>query len=116
MMTDWHRLVAQTGDGSFDGWTEMRAQFFEQNMRQSVKCSLLEQQRVRVVSSAESNSRELLASLGINHTSLQLSAIGCLRTDHSTGLQEIHADIQKFEYASRCYIVIVYLVDTDYRM
>jgi len=112
-MKDWHRLVTQTGDGAFDGWTEMRAQFFEQDMRQSLQCSLLEQQRVRVVSSAETNGRDLLSSLGIDHSSLQLSDIGCLRTDHNIGLQEVHADIQKFDYASQCFIVINYLVDTE---
>ena len=42
-----------------------------------------------------------------------MSDIGCLRTDRAIGLQEIHADIQKFEYAVRCYIVIFYLVDTE---
>jgi hypothetical protein len=113
MTKDWHRLVSMTGDGAFDGWNEMRAQFFEQNMRQSLKCSLLEQQRVRVVSSSEVAGRELLHSLGVNESQLQLSDIGCLRTDHNIGLQEIHADIQKFEYASQCFIVIFYLVDTE---
>ena len=111
-MVDWHRLVKEEGDGAFDGWKEMRAQFFEQNMRQSLSCSLLEQQRVRVVSSAEMRARELLRSLGVDETKLSMSDIGCLRTDHSIGLQEIHADIQKFEYAARCYVVIFYLVDT----
>ena len=53
MMKDWHRLVTASLDGGFDQWREMRAQFFEQNMRQSLRCLLLEQQRVRVVSRAE---------------------------------------------------------------
>jgi len=57
--------------------------------------------------------RELLRSLGVDESLLKMSDIGCLRTDHSVGLQEIHADIQKFEYAARCYIVIFYLVDTE---
>ena len=113
MMKDWHRLVASELDGGFTQWTEMRAQFFEQDMRQSLQCSLLEQQRVRIVSSAESAARELLSSLSVDHSSLILSDIGCLRTDHNIGLQEIHADIQKFEYAPQCYIVIFYLVDTE---
>lgn len=113
MMKDWHRLVSTSLDGGFTGWTEMRAQFFEQNMRQPVKCSFLEQQRVRVVRTAEVVARDLLHSLGVDESTLQLSDIGCLRTDHNIDLQEIHADIQKFEYAPLCYIVIFYLVDTD---
>lgn len=113
MMKDWHRLVSSELSGGFDGWTEMRAQFFEQDMRQSLKCSLLEQQCIRVVSSAEVLARELLLSLGADESQLQMSDIGCLRTDHKIGLQEIHADIQKFEYASLCFIVIFYLVDTE---
>lgn len=113
MAKDWHRLVATKLGGGFIGWKEMRAQFFEQNMRQSVSCSFLEQQRVRVVSSTEIIARALLSSLGVDQSSLMMSDIGCLRTDHNIGLQEIHADIQKFEYAPQCCIVIIYLVDTE---
>jgi hypothetical protein len=113
MMKDWHRLVASELQGGFTGWKEMRAQFFEQDMRQSVMRSLLEQQRVRVVHGAEFMARELLSSLAVDHSLLILSDIGCLRTDHNVGLQEIHADIQKFKYAPLCYIVIFFLVDTE---
>ncbi len=70
-------------------------------------------QRELVVSSAEAAARDLLSSLGVDHSSLMLSDIGCLRTDHNIGLQEIHADIQKYEYAPLCCIVIYYLVDTE---
>lgn len=113
MMKDWHRLVAQTGDGAFDGWTERRAHFFEQDMRQPLKCSLLEQQRVRIVSSAESTTRDLLSSLGVDHSSLRVSDTGCLRTEHGRGLQEIHSDFQEFAHAGECYVVIFYLIDTE---
>jgi hypothetical protein len=52
MTHDWHQLVSEEGDGSFNQWQEMRAQFFELSMHHPLQCSLLEQQRVRVVSSA----------------------------------------------------------------
>lgn len=113
MMKDWHRLVSSKLDGGFNGWQQKRAGFVEQNMRQSLSCSLLEQQRVRVVSSAETMARELLRSLGVNESSLRMDDIGCLRTDYKIGLQEIHADIQKFLYAALCYVVIFYLVETE---
>jgi hypothetical protein len=112
-MMDWSKLVRESGSGAFDGWKEKRAGFFEQDMRQSLSCSLLEQQRVRVVASAEGLARELLRSLGVNESSLRMDDIGCLRTDPSIGLQEVHADCQKKEYASLCYVVIFYLVETE---
>jgi hypothetical protein len=113
VMQNWHQLVTSKQPGGFEQWKEMRAQFFEQDMRQPLSNSRLEQQRAGVVSNAEALARELLDSLGADESSLQLSDIGCLRTDRHFGLQEIHCDIQKFEYAHLCYIVLFYLCDTE---
>jgi hypothetical protein len=75
--------------------------------------SLLEQQRVRIVTSAENLARSLLHSLGVDESSLRMDDIECLRTDHKIGLQEVHADVQKHQYAASCYVVIFYLVETE---
>lgn len=99
--------------GGCNGWTEMRRQFFEHNMQQHLISPRLEQQRQTVVSTAEKCARQLLSSLSIDEQQLQLSDIGCLRTDHHIGLQEVHADIQQHKYAHLCYIVIFYLCTTD---
>jgi ABC-type transport system substrate-binding protein len=32
---------------------------------------------------------------------------------HKIGLQEVHADVQKHQYAASCYVVIFYLVETE---
>lgn len=45
VMQNWHQLVASKQPGGFDQWKEMRAQFFEQDMRQPLSNSRLEQQR-----------------------------------------------------------------------
>jgi hypothetical protein len=71
-MKDWYRLVTSELRGGFETWKEMRAQFFEQDMRESVQCSLLEQQRVRVYSSTEVAARELLRSLGVDECRVEL--------------------------------------------
>jgi hypothetical protein len=110
---DWYSLVKEEGDGSFDQWKEMRAQFDEQWMHQSLKCSLLEQQRVRVVSSAEALGRQLLREQGVDESALRLSDIGCLRTDPGKGEQEIHSDVQEKQYSSVCYFLILYLHPTE---
>jgi hypothetical protein len=112
-MTDWSRLVKETGSGAFNGWEEKRAGFYEQNMRQSLSRSILEQQRVRIVTSAENLARSLLHSLDVDESSLRMDDIECLRTDPKIGLQEVHADIQKHQYAASCYVVIFYLVETE---
>jgi hypothetical protein len=62
-MTDWSRLVKETGSGAFNGWEEKRAGFYEQNMRQSLSRSILEQQRVRIVTSAENLARRSFTPL-----------------------------------------------------
>ena len=81
-------------------------------MKQSLTCSLLEQQRVRVLSNAEFIGRSLLRSLNVNESKLRVSDTGCLRTEYKYGLQEIHSDFQEFKHASECYVVIFYLVNT----
>jgi hypothetical protein len=113
MMMDWYRLVASKLQGGFTDWIERRSHFFEQDMRRSLQCSLLEQQRVRVVSSAEFVARSLLRSLGVDESMLRVSDTGCLRSEHKYGLQEIHSDFQEFTHAAECYVVIYYLVDTE---
>jgi hypothetical protein len=113
MCNSWHSLVSTQDSGGFAGWTEMRSQFFEQNMRQQLLSPRLEHERQMVVSSAEKHARNLLSNLSVDEQQLQLSDIGCLRTDHNIGLQEIHADIQQHQYAHLCYIVIFYLCATD---
>ena len=91
----------------------MRAQFWERDMRLSVICPILEQQRIHAIELAEQHARDFLRSLDVAEDELQLSDIGCLRTDKDNGLQEIHADIQLHEHAPSCFIVIFYLCDTD---
>jgi hypothetical protein len=105
--------VSEEGDGSFNQWQEMRAQFFELSMHHPLLCSLLEQQRVRVVSSAEAHGRQLLREQGVNESILQLSDLGCLRTDHKVGLQEIHSDVQHFKHAAVCYFIVFFLHETE---
>lgn len=112
-MQDWHSLVTSSESGGCENWTEMRAKFFEQDMRRPLTNSALEQQRQRVVANAETRGRDLLSSLGVDVPSLQLSDIGCLRTSRHFGLQEIHCDIQKQQYAPLCYIILFYLVETE---
>jgi hypothetical protein len=113
MAHDWHQLVSEEGDGGFDQWKEMRAQFFELWMHHPLTCFLLEQKRVRVVSSAEAHGRQLLRDHGVDESALQLSDLGCLRTDYNIGLQEIHSDVQQHRHAAICYFVIVYLHATE---
>jgi hypothetical protein len=113
MSQDWLDLVTSTEPGGCQNWREMRAQFFEHNMRQPVSNPALEQQRTRVVSNAEQLGRALLVEHGMMEEEYQLSDIGCLRTTRHHGLQEIHCDIQQFKYAHLCYIVLVYLCDTE---
>ena len=82
-------------------------------MNSPLKCPLLEQQRVRVVSSAEALGRQILRDCGVDESALRLSDIGCLRTEPGKGGQEIHSDVQTKQYTCDCYFIILFLHSTE---
>lgn len=54
----------------------------------------------------------LLRALGADTNVLALGGVKLLRTSTGEGRQEVHFDLQDYDYARRCYSVILYLTDT----
>ena len=93
-------------------WQEKRGGFWQHDTHQSLVCSFLDEQRVRLLHGSERIGRQLLHSLGVDSTSLCLAATKLLRTSKGEGQQEIHYDIPVYDEAARCYTVLMYLTPT----
>ena len=67
-------------DNELDQWEQKRGGFYQHDTAQSLKCSFLDEKRVRLRHSAESIARAELTDLGIDATPLNLAAIKLLRS------------------------------------
>ena len=109
LAVSWLALVAS---GELREWEEKRGGFWQHDTHQSLTCSFLDEQRVRLLHGSERLGRQLLHSLGVNSTSLRLAATKLLRSSEGEGQQEIHYDIPVYDQAARCYTVLLYLTPT----
>ena len=83
----WDHLAR---DSELDQWELKRGGFYQHDTAESLKCSFLDEKRVRLRHSAERIARAELTALGIDASPLRLAAIKLLRTSTGEGLQEIH--------------------------
>ena len=77
-------------DSELDQWEQKRGGFYQHDTALSLRCSFLDEKRVRLRHSAERIARAQLSVLGVDATSLNLAAMKLLRTATGEGLQEIH--------------------------
>lgn len=99
-------------DRELDQWEQKRGGFYQHDTALLLRCSFLDEKRVRLRHSAERIARAELSTLGVDATSLRLAAIKLLRSSNGDGLQEIHYDITEYARAVRCFTVLIYLTDT----
>jgi hypothetical protein len=107
--TSWLELAC---DNELTAWERKRGGYYQHDTALSLRCSFLDEKRVRLRHSAERIGRAELSALGINATSLRLAAIKLLRASTGDGLQDIHHDITEYARAVRCFTVLIYLTDT----
>ncbi len=100
-------------DSELDQWEHKRGGFYQHDTAVSLRCSFLDEKRVRLRHSAERIGRAELSALGVNATSLRLAAIKLLRASNGEGEQEIHYDIPEYDRAVKCFTVLMYLIDTE---
>jgi hypothetical protein len=108
----WHSLA--TSD-ELRLWEQKRTKYWQHDAGLSLTCSLLEEQRVRLLSSSESLARNLLASLHVDATvaALRCDAVKLLRSKPGEGQQDVHFDVTTYAIALQCYVVLLYLNDTE---
>ncbi len=99
-------------DRELDQWEQKRGGFYQHDTALSLRCSFLDEKRVRLRHSAERIARAELSTLGVDATSLRLAAIKLLRASPGEGLQEIHYDITVYARAVCCFTVLLYLTPT----
>ena len=107
--TSWLELAS---DNELNQWEEKRGGFYQHDTAQSLKCSFLDEKRVRLRHSAECIARTELTAVGVDATPLRLAAMKLLRSSKGEGLQEIHYDITVYNRAIKCFTVLIYLTDT----
>lgn len=105
----WHALISS---GELRLWEIKRGGFHQHDTHQSLICSLVDAVRVRLLSGSEQLGRDMLREQGVDPFSLQLAALKIVRMATGEGEQEIHYDIPKYEQATQCYTVLLYLVPT----
>lgn len=106
----WFELAR---DGELAAWERKRGGFYQHDTANSLKCSFLDEKRIRLRHSVERIARAELSTLGVDATSLRLAAIKLLRASPGEGEQEIHYDITEYARAVRCFTVLLYLTDTE---
>ena len=94
-------------------WEEKRGGYEQHETFRSLKCSFLDEKRVRLRHSAERIARAELSALGVGATRLRLAAIKLLRSSQGRGGQEIHFDIPVYDQAVKCFTVLMYLTNTE---
>jgi len=99
-------------DNELKQWEIKRGGFYQHDTAPSLKCSFLDEKRVRLHQSADHIARTQLALVGVNVASLNLAAVKLLRSSYGEGLQEIHYDITTYDQAIKCFTVLIYLTDT----
>lgn len=105
----WWQLAC---DSELDKWEKKRGGHYQHDTTQSLKCSFLDEKRVRLRHSAESIARAELTAIGVNATTFNLAAMKLLRSSKGEGEQDIHYDITEYARAIRCFTVLMYLTDT----
>ena len=109
LCTSWLQLAR---DNELKQWEIKRGGFYQHDTAPSLKCSFLDEKRVRLHQSADHIARTQLALVGVNVASLNLAAVKLLRSSYGEGLQEIHYDITTYDQAIKCFTVLIYLTDT----
>jgi hypothetical protein len=99
-------------DSELHAWEQKRGGYYQHDTTQSLKCSFLDEKRVRLRHSAERIARAHLTTIGINATALNVAAMKLLRSSKGEGEQEVHYDIPVYDRAVKCFTVLIYLTAT----
>ena len=94
-------------------WEVKRGLFWQHSADAALPCSFLDEQRVRLRHGSDRLGRQLLSTLGVDATRLQLAAVKLLRTRQGQGQQEIHFDIPDYDRACQCFSLLLYLTSTE---
>jgi hypothetical protein len=89
-------------DDELNRWEKKRGGYFQHDTAQSLKCSFMDEKRVRLRHSAERIARTQLSALGIETTSLHLWAFtspsSCVSATSVRGTERIHRGTVKFTF------------------
>jgi hypothetical protein len=90
-----------------------RGGFWQHSTDASLPCSFLDEQRARLRHGSDRLGRQILFTLGVDASRLQLAAVKLLRTSQGEGQQEIHYDIPDYDRACQCFSLLLYLTPTE---